>query len=120
MRRIRRLDFAKDLSGNNRIGWSEADIFLVMAGEGPPSTTCSVGLSKVVGGRPAPAMMVSRDQVGIGVLISRTGPNRSEGDGGWYAELSTDTRAGVDHSMNLAQPALYAGYFGACFGGLKR
>ncbi len=27
---------------------------------------------------------------------------------------------GVGHSMNLEQPALYAGYFGACFGGLKR
>jgi pimeloyl-ACP methyl ester carboxylesterase len=27
---------------------------------------------------------------------------------------------GVGHSMNLEQPALYAGYFGACFGGLVR
>src|SRR4051794_26384930 len=28
-------------------------------GEGPPFTTCSVAVNKVVGGRPAPAMMVS-------------------------------------------------------------
>lgn len=27
---------------------------------------------------------------------------------------------GVGHSMNLERPALYAGYFGACFGGLRR
>ncbi|RXH18335.1 alpha/beta fold hydrolase [Bradyrhizobium guangzhouense] len=27
---------------------------------------------------------------------------------------------GVGHSMNLEVPALYAGYFGACFGGLSR
>jgi pimeloyl-ACP methyl ester carboxylesterase len=26
----------------------------------------------------------------------------------------------VGHSMNLENPAMYAGYFGACFGGLKR
>jgi pimeloyl-ACP methyl ester carboxylesterase len=28
------------------------------------------------------------------------------------------TVPGVGHSMNLEQPALYAGYLGACFGGL--
>jgi hypothetical protein len=26
---------------------------------------------------------------------------------------------GIDHSMNLEQPTLYAGYFGACFGVLE-
>jgi non-heme chloroperoxidase len=26
---------------------------------------------------------------------------------------------GVGHSMNLEQPALYAGYFGAWFGGIS-
>jgi pimeloyl-ACP methyl ester carboxylesterase len=30
------------------------------------------------------------------------------------------TVPGVGHSMNLEQPALYAGYFGAWFGGLRR
>src|SRR4051794_11674897 len=44
-------------------------IFIVMAGEA--STTCSVGLTKGVGGRPAPAMTISGVQVGIGALISR-------------------------------------------------
>jgi non-heme chloroperoxidase len=29
------------------------------------------------------------------------------------------TVPGVGHSMNLEQPALYAGYFGAWFGGIK-
>jgi hypothetical protein len=26
---------------------------------------------------------------------------------------------GIDHSMNLEQPTLYAGYFGTCFGVLE-
>jgi non-heme chloroperoxidase len=30
------------------------------------------------------------------------------------------TVPGVGHSMNLESPALYAGYFGAWFGGLAR
>ena len=41
-----------------------------MACEGAPSTTCSVDLNKVVGGRPAPAITVSGDQVGTGALVS--------------------------------------------------
>src|SRR4051812_4075695 len=36
--------------GNKRIGWSEADSFLVLAGEGPPSTTCSVSTKSWVTG----------------------------------------------------------------------
>jgi hypothetical protein len=46
-------------------------ILVVMAGEGLLSATCSIGLNKVVGGRPAaPAMTVSGVQVGIGALVS--------------------------------------------------
>src|SRR3954447_17079840 len=39
-------------------------------GRSPLSTTCSVGLNKVVGGRPVRAMTVSGSQVGIGALTS--------------------------------------------------
>src|SRR3954452_8589146 len=35
-----------------RITWSDALVFDVMAGEGPPSTTCNAGIKKAVDGRP--------------------------------------------------------------------
>jgi 2-keto-3-deoxy-L-rhamnonate aldolase RhmA len=47
-------------------------VFIVMAGEGPPSTTCSVGLNKVVGGRPAPAMTVSGARSELALISQQT------------------------------------------------
>lgn len=42
----------------------------------------------------------------------------SADDGGYDARLPAGRGARVGHSMNLELPALYAGYFGAWFGGL--
>jgi hypothetical protein len=42
---------------------------------------------------------------------------RSQDYGGSHAGLPANHGAG--HSMNLESPALYAGYFGAWFGGLS-
>src|SRR4051794_21721206 len=55
------------ISGDRRTGWREADIFLVIAGEGSPSHDLQCWSQR---NRGWPAMTASGVQVGIGALIS--------------------------------------------------